>query len=105
VIRGDLSGTYGNKSALCGTYGLHHVDEVRVVFAFDIELDPGVVVGKVLSHDRDIVKTYMSLITPRVDGDAVASSSQTRVDGVEEVGVVAASRVSQQGVFVYVNRQ
>ena len=79
VIRRNFTWRDRNKRALGGGAIEYHVDEKGVELTFDVELYSGVKFLEVCRDGLHVIKTNVSLIAPRVNCNAVRSSSETLV--------------------------
>ena len=100
VITCDLAGSHRYQRTLVGSYRQDELDEGRVVFALHVELGRGVLLAQVVRQYRHIGEVDVTFIAPRVHGDAMRAGVQTQGGGLQQVGHIASTGVSEQGVLV-----
>ena len=103
VIRGDLARSHRYQRALFWHKVADHIDQIRIVFTLDVELDARVVAAQVVGDQGYVRELDVTLIHTRMHRDAMGSGTDTSIDRAQQIGFVTSSRISQKGVFINVD--
>ena len=98
VVAGNLVVTVGHEGDLCGLVFQHEGYELRDRVAFDIELcrETGLQVTNILIAD-------VALVGTGVHGDALRTEALAVEGYLQDIGVVAATRIANRGDFIDVD--